>query len=61
MVYLSVLTRLEYSEVVTVPVETTEEELDDLVEAAYDKVDGGEYYRDVEYWEKSECLHEVKE
>lgn len=57
-VCLSALTRLEYSEVVTVPAETTEAELDDLVKAAYEEVDGSLFSEDVEYWEKGTCRHE---
>lgn len=50
---LAVLTRVEYSEVVEVPSDMTEEELEALVDQRYREVDGGEYWDDSEYWERS--------
>lgn len=51
---LAALTRVEYSEIVEVPVNMTDEELDALVDMRYDQVDGGEYTDDSEYWERSD-------
>lgn len=54
-VRLSALTRVEYMEVVEVPADITDDELDDLVCARYDAVDGGEFQLDPEYWERGTC------
>lgn len=54
-VRLSALTRVEYTEVVEVPADITPDELDDLVRDRYDKVDGGEYVDDPEYWQRGTC------
>lgn len=54
-VRLSALTRVEYMEVVEVPVNITQEELDDLVNTRYRQVDGGEFTSVPEYWERGTC------
>lgn len=54
-VRLSALTRVEYMEVVEVPANITQAELDDLVNARYHQVDGGEFTSDPEYWERGTC------
>jgi hypothetical protein len=54
-VRLSALTRVEYMEVVEVPANITQAELDDLVSARYRQVDGGEFTSDPEYWERGTC------
>lgn len=54
-VRLSALTRVEYMEIVEVPVNITHAELDDLVNARYRQVDGGEFASDPEYWERGTC------
>lgn len=50
---LAALTRVEYTEVVEVPADMTDEELEALVDDRYKSVDGGEYVDDAEYWERS--------
>lgn len=54
-VRLSALTRVEYMEVVEVPTNITQAELDDLVNARYRQVVGGEFTSDPEYWERGTC------
>lgn len=54
-VRLSALTRVEYMEVVEVPANITQAELDDLVNVRYRQVDGGEFTSDPEYWERGTC------
>ena len=54
-VRLSAYTRVEYMEVVEVPANITQAELDDLVNARYRQVDGGEFTSDPEYWERGTC------
>lgn len=54
-VRLSALTRVEYMEVVEVPANISQAELDDLVNARYRQVDGGEFTSDPEYWERGAC------
>lgn len=56
---LAALTRVEYTEVVEVPADMTDDELNALVDRRYDDVDGGLYQNDPEYWERSSsCGHE---
>lgn len=55
---LAAITRMEYSEEIEVPDDTTDAKLDDLLEERYDKVDGGEYTDDNDYWEKGYCRWE---
>lgn len=52
---LSAYTRVEYSEVIEVPVDTTDEELDEKVRQMYSDTDGGEFCSDNDYWEKGHC------
>lgn len=54
-VRLSALTRVEYMEVVEVPANITQDELNELVNERYRKVDGGEFTSDPEYWERGTC------
>ena len=54
-VRLSAHTRVEYMEVVEVPVNITQAELDTLVNTRYRQVDGGEFTSDPEYWERGTC------
>lgn len=53
-VTLSALTRVEYSEVLEVPADMTDAELNALVDQQYEKVDGGLYRDDPDYWERGE-------
>ena len=56
---LAALTRVEYTEVLEVPVDMTDDDLSDLVDKRYDEVDGGMYQSDPEYWERgSSCGYE---
>jgi hypothetical protein len=52
---LAALVRVEHTEVVEVPANITEEELQQLVNDRYNKVDGGEYVDDADYWERGHC------
>lgn len=55
---LAALTRVEYEEVLEVPADMTDEELDELVDQRYEEVDGGLYWDDEQYWERSSsCEH----
>lgn len=54
-VRLSALTRVEYMEVVEVPADISDDELNDLVNTRYSNVDGGEFQPDPEYWERGSC------
>lgn len=56
---LSALTRVEYTEIIQVPADITEEELDALVDQRYDEVDGGAYVDDVDFWKRgNDCGHQ---
>jgi len=55
-VHLTALTLLEYTEVVEVPADITDDELDGLVQKRYDAVDGGLFVGDPHYWEKGRCF-----
>lgn len=54
---LSALMRVTHDEVVAVPVDATEKDLDDLVEHRYAEVDGGDYISDSDYWSRGTCVH----
>lgn len=54
-VSLSAYTLVEYTEVIEVPVDATEETLDKLVRDRYAAVDGGEFQSSPHYWEKGDC------
>lgn len=54
-VHLAALTRVEYSEDIEVPDDITLEELDDVVQETWDKIDGGDFSEDPDYWEKGDC------
>ena len=54
-VRLSALTQVEYMEVVEVPANITQAEIDDLVNTRYRQVDGGDYTSDPEYWVRGAC------
>jgi len=58
-VKLAVLTRVEYSRVISVPDDFSENELDRLVDETYRNTDGGEYLDDPDYWEKGNCYWEA--
>lgn len=51
---LAALTRVEYCEVIEVPADMTEGELDDLVEQRYRDVDGGDFWDDPDFWEQGD-------
>ena len=51
---LSALTRVEFTEILEVPADMTDEELNDLVDQRCDEVDGGEYTDDPHFWEKGD-------
>jgi hypothetical protein len=57
IVSLSLITRKEYSEVLTVPADMTDEELHKLVDQRHDLVPIGDYFDDPEYFERGECYH----
>lgn len=52
---LSAYTLVEYTEVIEVPVDATEDTLDKLVRDRYTAVDGGEFQSSPHYWEKGDC------
>lgn len=54
-VRLAALSASDYSEVVEVPVDFTEEETAQLVQKRYKDVDGGAFTADPEYWEQGTC------
>lgn len=54
LVRLSAYTRLEWSGVVDVPDTVKEEDWQDVVNAAYEEADGGDYEEDAHYWEKGD-------
>lgn len=54
-VRLSALTRTEYTEVVEVPANITQDELNELVNERYRQVDGGDFATDPEFWERGTC------
>ena len=54
-VQLSARTRVEYTEVVEVPIDISPAEMNELMDKRYANVDGGEYTADPEYWERSVC------
>jgi hypothetical protein len=56
---LAALTRVEYTEIIEVPIDTTGEELDSIVDQRYNDVDGGEYHDDPHFWDRAQsCGHE---
>lgn len=54
-VRLAALTRVEYMEVVEVPANITQDELNALVNERYQNVDGGDFTEDSGYWERGTC------
>lgn len=54
-VRLSALIRVEHTEVVEVPDNITTDEIRQLVNDRYTKVDGGTYVQDADYWERGTC------
>ena len=54
-VTLAAMTRVEYSAVVCVPDDATEEEIQELVNAMYARTDGSDFVDDPEYWERGNC------
>jgi len=60
-VNLASLTRVEFSGTVSVPVEFDEDKLESLVDKSYDEIDGGDYWEDPDYWEKSDtCGYSIE-
>ena len=55
---LGVLTRVEYTEVLAVPAEMTDEQMMALIDARFEAIDGSQYKDDPEYWEAGECYFE---
>lgn len=51
---LSALTRVEYTEVLEVPADMTDEELDALVDQRYNEIDDSEYFDDPHFWERGD-------
>jgi len=51
-VTVSAMTRLEYSVLVRVPANATDEQLEGLVGKVYDDTDGSEYWADPDYFER---------
>lgn len=47
-------TRCDYREVIEVPVDLTQEQLDEVLNARYQTVDGGDYVDDPHYWQRGE-------
>lgn len=54
-VRLSALTRVEFMEVVEVPADVTQDELNALVNMRYSDIDGDQFTNDPEYWERGSC------
>lgn len=52
---LSAMTRVQYTETVAVPDNLTPAELNDLVNARYSQVDGGDFQKDRAYWKRDTC------
>lgn len=57
-IVLGALTRVEYTEVLEVPAGMSRSDLNRLVEERYDRVDGGDFVDDDQYWERGECYWE---
>jgi hypothetical protein len=51
-VTLSAFTRLEYSEVIEVPADFSDDDMQVLATRRYDEIDGGDFRPDPDYWEK---------
>lgn len=59
VVTLAALTRLQWAGGVLVPADFDVAEYEeDVVDAAYDKVDGGDYQDDPHFWDKGDCYVE---
>lgn len=58
-IHLAILERKEYGEVIEVPLEFADEDLDYLVDIAANDVDELLYFDDPDYCGKGECRHEV--
>lgn len=54
LITLAALTRVEYTEVLEVPADMDDDDLDRLVDQRYDDVDGGLYADDPDYWERGD-------
>ncbi len=52
---LTAMTRVQYSASVSVPVDATDEEIDELVNAMYARTDGSDFVDDPDYWERGNC------
>ena len=60
-IHLAAMTRVTYTEVMEVPADTTDDDLDELVKRRYEVVDGGKFTSDPDYWERGTCYHESAE
>ncbi len=56
---LSAMTRIEYMEVVSVPSDITDDELNKLIDRRYDDVDMGLYSQDPDYLERSRSCYAI--
>lgn len=56
---LAALTRVEYTEVLEVPADMSDEDLEALVDKRYDDVDGGNFVDDPDYWVRGECSFSI--
>ncbi len=54
-VNLAALTRLDWSRLVRVPADFNDDQLSRVVDGFYDRIDGGDYLPDNEYWERGHC------
>lgn len=55
---LSAFTLVQYTEVIQVPEDISDDDLKTLADRRYEEVDGGEYVDATDYWEKGtvECV-----
>lgn len=58
---LTAFTRMEYAEVMEVPADITQAELDNIINERYDRVDGGDYSEDPDYWRRGQCFAETED
>lgn len=60
-VELVAMTRVQYSASVSVPVDATDDEINDLVNAMYTRTDGSDFVGDPDYWERGNCYASASE
>jgi hypothetical protein len=58
VIHLAALTRVEYTEVLEVPADLDDDQLEALVDARSEEVDAGKFSKDPEYWEAEICRWE---